>query len=214
MKKNVIFDLDGTLLNTLEDLADSCNETLRLMNFPPREISEVKNFVGNGIAKLMERALPPGEEKKSDEAASLMKKIYAENCMKKTKPYDGIRELLDELFLRKIKIAVVSNKPDLQVKHLTEFYFSGRILTENALGDADGRKRKPSPDSLLFVMKKFRAEKNETLYAGDSDVDVETAKNAGVDCASAVWGFRSEKFLLAHGAKIIVQNPLEILELL
>jgi phosphoglycolate phosphatase len=198
MKKNVIFDLDGTLLNTLEDLADSCNETLRLMNFPPREISEVKNFVGNGIAKLMERALPPGEEKKSDEAASLMKKIYAENCMKKTKPYDGIRELLDELFLRKIKIAVVSNKPDLQVKRLTEFYFSGRILTENALGDADGRKRKPSPDSLLF----------------DSDVDVETAKNAGVDCASAVWGFRSEKFLLAHGAKIIVQNPLEILELL
>ena len=215
MTKAVIFDLDGTLLNTLDDLADSCNETLHQMNFPLRSIDEVRQFVGNGIAKLMELAIPDGKENPEyEKSVLLMKKNYANNWQNKTRPYNGILDLISTLHRMKIKTGIVSNKPDAQVKELAAYYFSSNIKRETAVGDFEGRNRKPSPDSVLEVMRILEVKKDETIYVGDSDVDIETAKNAGIPCISVTWGFRDKNFLLNSGAKKLADKPEEILKYL
>lgn len=213
MNKAVIFDLDGTLLNTIDDLADSCNETLRQLHFPCRTADEVREFVGNGIARLMERAIPDGKNNpRFEESVLLMKECYARNCLNKTKPYNGIMELLTELQSQNIKTGVVSNKPDIQVKKLVEHFFSSVISRECAAGDSAETKRKPAPDSVLAVMRQLGVNRAETVYAGDSEVDIETACNAGIPCISVLWGFRSKDFLLSHNAKNIASVPRDILQ--
>lgn len=215
MTKAVIFDLDGTLLNTLDDLADSCNETLRQMNFPLRSIDEIRQFVGNGIAKLMELAIPDGKENPEyEKSVLLMKENYAKNWQNKTRPYDGILDLISTLHRMEIKTGIVSNKPDAQVKELAEYYFSFSIKRETAVGDIEGRNRKPAPDSVLEVMRILEVGKNETVYVGDSDVDIKTAKNAGIPCISVTWGFRDRNFLLNSGAQNLADKPEEILKYL
>jgi phosphoglycolate phosphatase len=215
MTKAVIFDLDGTLLNTLEDLADSCNKTLMQFGFEERSLDQVRLYVGNGIGKLMENALPSRATKEELEAAiKQMKFNYSLNWQNKTKPYDGIENLLKELSERKIKTAVVSNKPDPQVKELCNLYFSNYMTEETAVGEKEGIKRKPAPDSLFEVMRILEVSKEEVIYVGDSDVDIMTAKNAEVKCVSCSWGFRSENFLKENGASVIIKKPEELLQLL
>lgn len=215
MTKAVIFDLDGTLLNTLDDLADSCNETLRQMNFPLRSLDEVRRFVGNGIARLMELAIPGGKENPEyEKSVILMKKNYADNCQNKTCPYNGILNLIETLHSMGIKTGIVSNKPDAQVKELAQYYFSSAIKTETAVGDIEGRNRKPAPDSVLEVMRILGVSRGETVYVGDSDVDIKTAENAGMPCISVTWGFRDKKFLLDSGGKKFADKPDEILKYL
>ena len=210
----VIFDLDGTLLDTLEDLADSCNEALVHCGFPPRTIDEVRQCVGNGLGVLMERAVPQGRQNpRYDEAVQEMRSCYARNLHNKTKPYRGIPELLEALGKQGIRTGIVSNKPDAQVKELAGLYFSGTISRQAAAGEREqeGVRRKPFPDSVLAVMDVLGADKARTIYVGDSDVDIATAHNAALPCISVCWGFRSRTFLQQHGARQLADTPEELL---
>ncbi len=213
--KAVIFDLDGTLLDTIEDLADSCNKTLEQLGMPPRTLDEVRSFVGNGIARLMEQAVPKGKDNKDfEKSVELMKKNYGSNWHNKTKPYDGIMELIRSLKDHGIKIGINSNKPDQQVKELGNLFFSNVVGSETALGDKEGINRKPAPDLANELMKIFGVSKEETVYVGDSDVDIATARNAGIKCISVTWGFRSREFLEEHGAEFFADTPDEILDII
>ena len=212
MTRAVIFDLDGTLLDTLEDLADSCNAALRTYGFPERTLEEVRRFVGNGLTRLMELALPGGKGSAYfGECLDLLRKHYAANCQSKTKPYGGVLELLGALQQRGIASAVVSNKPDAQVKQLCRTYFAPFVDESCALGDAEGRRRKPAPDMVLQVMSVLGVQSDEAMYVGDSEVDLQTARNAGLLCVSATWGFRDEAFLLQHGATALAHTPEDVL---
>ena len=215
MIEAVIFDLDGTLLNTLEDLTDSCNAALKKFNFPERSIEEVRGFVGNGLEKLMERAIPLGKENPQfSECFAQLKSEYAKNWQNKTKAYDGVLDALNELNSRGIKTGIVSNKPDEQVKELASLYFSAYINPQTAVGERPGIKRKPAPDSLNEVIKILGVNKSAVVYAGDSDVDIETARAAGIRCISVSWGFRSKEFLQEHNATLIVSNTKELLDVI
>lgn len=212
----VIFDLDGTLLNTLEDLAQSCNQALSLYNYPPRTIDEVRGFVGNGLGVLMEKALPQGKSNPHyTEALESLRDFYAKNWKNTTRPYDGVLSLISTLNERGIKTGIVSNKPDAQVKELVALYFKGLIDLCAAVGEKerDGIRRKPAPDSVFSVMDVLGASAAHTVYVGDSDVDIITAKNAGIPCISVCWGFRSRDFLLDHGATVFAEKPHDILGL-
>ncbi len=211
--EGVVFDLDGTLLNTLDDIADSCNYALEQYGFPKRTIDEVRNFVGNGLGVLMEKAVPGGRQNPDYEAAlDAMHKIYAENCLVKTGPYDGILPMLEKISSSGIKCAIVSNKPDEQVKELSKIFFSKYIEVEVSVGEKEsaGIRRKPAPDSVLAILEKWKIQKDKVVYVGDSDVDILTAKNAGLECISASWGFRSRDFLIEHGAVCIADSPEEV----
>ena len=212
--KAVIFDLDGTLLNTLDDLADSCNEALETMHYPVRTVDEVRRFVGNGLGKLAERALPDGLNN-PDYTAFLrcLRSCYAKNWHNKTRPYDGVLEMLARLSEAGIRTGIVSNKPDAQVKELADLYFAKVIPAAAAIGEreSEGIRRKPAPDSTLAVMRGFGVSKENAVYVGDSDVDIETARNAGIPCISVCWGFRPRSFLCEHGATTLVEQPAEIL---
>lgn len=207
--KLAIFDLDGTILNTLADLADSTNYALQKNGLPGRSVEQVRLFVGNGIRKLIERAVPEG----SDEA--LIQRVhedftehYKVHCADKTRPYEGIMELLRALRAAGLKTAVVSNKADYGVQALCEDYFPG--LFDFAVGERTGIRRKPNPDSVLEVLKKLSATQAEAIYIGDSDVDIETAKNAGLACISVTWGFRDREFLQRHGAVTFAERPEDV----
>jgi phosphoglycolate phosphatase len=192
--KSVIFDLDGTLLNTLPDLMNSVNYVLKKNGQPERTYDEIRRFVGNGIRKLMERATP------DDISDELFEKEYKEfqdryqlHCMDETVPYDGITELLRYLNKNNIKTAIVSNKNDAAVQKLYQHYFSDKIDT--ARGIIEGMKTKPNPDVGMSAMREIGADKETTLYIGDSDVDAATAKNLGLDCILVSWGFKDRDFL-------------------
>ncbi|MBQ8525619.1 MAG: HAD family hydrolase [Clostridia bacterium] len=209
----VIFDLDGTILNTLDDLAASVNFALEKCGYPLRTTDEVRQFVGNGIGKLMERSAPEGTG--SEELAKyheIFTAHYKVHCADKTCPYDGIAELINKLRSLGCRTAVVSNKADYAVKSLCEDYFPGML--DMAVGERDGIRRKPCPDSVNEVMESIGADRANTLYVGDSDVDVETAKNAGVDCAAVTWGFRSREFLIEHGAETIAETVEELYKII
>ncbi len=209
MIKTVIFDLDGTLLNTLQDLAEATNFALAKFNYPPRTVDEVRTFVGNGVRKLIERAVPQGCEN-VDECLQIFKENYSKNMYNHTKPYDSIIEILKEMHNDNLKIAVVSNKFDAAVKELCEIYFKN--LVDIAIGQADDVPKKPAPDGVFKAMKYLGAVADSSIYVGDSDVDVQTAENAKLKCIGVTWGFRSKEYL--KGADFIVDNPREILKII
>ena len=205
----VIFDMDGTILDTLNDLASSVNYALEANGLPKRTREEVRRFVGNGAVKLIRRAVPEGTaDTLFDKVFALYTTYYDEHCADATKPYDGIPELLALLRSKGVKTAVVSNKPDEAVRVLADTYFPH--LFDAAVGTRTGIKTKPAPDSVFEIIKKIGAEKKDCVYVGDSEVDIETAKNAGIPCISVSWGFKGNEFLAEHGAQKIVDNAKEL----
>lgn len=213
MIKAVIFDLDGTLLDTLEDLADSVNAVLKAYDCPQRTIEEVRMFVGNGIRNLMKLAVKDGENHpKFEEIFEAFKKHYAQNSRNKTKPYDGILEILQILHKDGIKLAIVSNKADFAVKDLNEYYFGEYVMT--AIGEREGIRRKPSPDTVFEAMKELGVTTEETIFVGDSEVDADTAKNANLTCIGVLWGFREKQILKEHGIKYFAETPSDIINII
>lgn len=207
-----IFDLDGTILNTLEDLADSTNYALKTCGYPERTMDEVRQFVGNGIRKLMERAVPEGTPvEEIDRVHETFTAHYKVHCADKTRPYDGIMELLQNLKKDGCKLAVVSNKADYGVQELCKQYFDG--VFDFAVGEREGIRKKPAPDSVNEVLKTLECSRDRAVYIGDSDVDIQTAANAQMDHIIVEWGFRDVPFLIAKGAKVLVEKPEEILEI-
>ena len=195
----VVFDMDGTILNTLDDLADAVNVALRAYQMPERTIEEVRRFVGNGIRLLMERAVPDGADNPQfEEVFAKFKEYYGVHCNDKTRAYDGILPLFRELKETGYAMAIVSNKIDSAVKELSEIYFDG-LITE-AIGETEGVAKKPAPDMVEKALKELGKTKETAVYVGDSDVDLMTAKNSGLPCISVLWGFRDEAFLKEHGA--------------
>ena len=212
--KAAIFDMDGTLVNTLEDLADSVNEMLEHYNFPQRTLDEVRKFVGNGAKKLIERALPA--EKSSDENFVLEALKYYDGCysrhvLNKTKPYDGIMEFLTELDAKKIPLGICTNKQNFAAQIIAEKILSP-IKFAKVFGDEQGKPRKPNPTRALEIAKSFGVQPDEVAYFGDTAVDMNTAKNAGFFSVGVTWGFRPESELQESGANIIVHHPKEILQ--
>lgn len=214
-KKIVIFDLDGTLINTLEDLRDSTNYALCSLNYPKKTIDEVCQFVGNGVAKLIERAIPDGIENPNfEKCLAIFKNHYSKNMYNKTAPYNQIIEMLTTLKQKGYVTAVVSNKFDKAVKELCNKYFSGLIDFAAGENEACVIRKKPAPDTVLKVLEKFNLTNNEAVYIGDSDVDIMTAKNSKMPCISVTWGFRNREFLIKHGAEIIIDSPDEIINII
>ena len=212
MYEMIAFDLDGTLLDTLGDLTNAVNVTLQAHGYPIREKAEIRSFIGNGVVKLIERASGETGEKR-DTLVKYFQTYYREHCKEETKPYDGILPLLKILKERGLVATVVSNKPDLAVKLLAKEYFSDYIQT--AIGENEPTvRKKPAPDSLLAVMDSVGVTAERTLYVGDSEVDIQTANNAGVKCVSVCWGFKDESFLKENGATDLIFEPLQLLELL
>ena len=212
--KAVIFDMDGTVLNTIEDITDSVNVILRRYDLPVRTVDEVRHFVGNGARVLMNRAIPQGEE--HPEFERILKEYeayYQEHCNIKTGPYHHIPELLKELSDRGYKLAIVSNKPMGAVEELNKVYFGEYVSV--AIGVTKELRRKPYPDECLLAMEKLGVEKEDCIYVGDSDVDFKTAQNTGIGCISCLWGFRTKEELIQ--AKVtpnfFVNDPLEVLDL-
>ncbi|MBR1460794.1 HAD family hydrolase [bacterium] len=213
--KIVIFDLDGTLLNTLEDLTLSTNFALEQFGYSPKTVEEVKSFVGNGVGKLIERAIPKGNKNPNYETCLyLFKNHYAQNMYNKTKPYDGIIELLAYLKLKNIKTAVVSNKFDLAVKNLCKKYFSKLIDYAAGENEKEGIRKKPAPDMVEKVLKNFKLTTEDALYVGDSEVDIQTANNSFIQCVSVTWGFKDKDFLQKNGAEIIINTPDDLINYL
>lgn len=211
--KNIIWDMDGTLLYTIEDLAASANYALKKNGLKERTLEEITEFVGNGLGVLAEKAVPGGKEnKKFEDVLKDLREHYSKNYLVKTKPYDGIIKVLETLKNMGIKMAIVSNKPDTQLEELRQKFFADTI--DLSIGDKEGQRRKPYPDGVFLAMEKLGAKKENTVYVGDSEVDLLTAENSGLDCISAAWGFRSKDFLIEHGAKTIISNPEQILLLI
>ena len=208
---NFIFDLDGTLLNTLNDLAASTNYALRWAGMPEHSVDDVRRFVGNGVKKLMERAIPDGlDNPKFDETYATFRKHYLEHSLDTTKPYSGIPEVLAELKRRGKKLAIVSNKFYAATQELARHFFSETI--EVAIGERENIRKKPAPDTVLEAMRQLGVGKEGTVYIGDSDVDIDTARNVGVPCISVLWGFRDRDFLIEHGATHLISKPEELLK--
>lgn len=213
MYQNIIFDLDGTLLNTLEDLTDSVNYALKCNGFAQREQREIRRFVGNGIGKLIARAVPEGTETTEvEKVLADFREHYQKNCRNKTKPYAGILLLLIGLKEKGYRTAIVSNKNQTAVDELAKEVFLG--LVDVAIGEREGIPRKPAPDSTWEAMELLGANKNNTLYVGDSDVDRETAKNAGIACVSVTWGFRDEEELRLLKPEYMIRKAEELWEIL
>ena len=206
-----IFDLDGTLLDTLQDLATSVNYALRQHHMPEHSIDDVRRFVGNGVRRLMERAVPEGAANPAFEAAfATFREYYMEHSLDTTRPYDGIPELIHELKERGCRMAVVSNKMMAATQELVHHFFPE---IEVAIGEheAEGIRKKPAPDTVFAAMKQLG--QGSAVYVGDSDVDLATARNSGLPCISVLWGFRDRDFLLAHGATTFVVRPMDILDI-
>lgn len=214
-KDTVIFDLDGTLLNTLEDLKNSVNYAMRQCGYPEHTLEEIRTYVGNGILLLMQRSIPGGkEDPQFDKAFTLFKEHYGEHCNDTTKPYDEIMELLHTLQKNKIKMAIVSNKADFAVKELNEIYFKELIPVAIGEKESEGIRKKPAPDTVMEALKELGSTVENSVYIGDSEVDIQTARNSGMDEILCAWGFRGEEFLKQHGARNLIKSPQEILSLL
>lgn len=210
--KAVIFDLDGTLLDTLEDLKDSVNYALGNAGMPLRSLEEVRTFVGNGVRRLMELAVPSGEENPEfDKVFEDFKKHYALHCNDKTAPYPYIMELLSELKKRGYQMAVVSNKFYDAVQELRKLYFEEYI--EIAIGEKEGIRRKPAKDTVVEALRELGIDKEDAVYVGDSEVDIATAENTGMDCIAVAWGFRTREEQKKAGGKVFADTPLDILKL-
>ncbi len=207
-----IFDLDGTLLNTLEDLSLSLNFALKKYGLPQKDEKQVKFMVGSGVRRLVELAVE--DENKNpffQEVFSTFMTHYLEHSMDNTRPYPGIIQMLKGLKDRGKKMAIVSNKAHKATEALAKNFFSEYISV--AIGETPKIKRKPSPDTIFEAMRLLGAKKSSTIYVGDSDVDIMTAKNSGIESISVLWGFRDRDFLLSHGAKRLISSPKELLEI-
>ncbi|MBO4822274.1 MAG: HAD-IA family hydrolase [Prevotella sp.] len=204
-----IFDLDGTLLDTLGDLAASTNHALRVHHMPEHTIDDVRRFVGNGVRKLMERAVPGGVANPLfEQALATFREHYTQHSLDTTQPYPGIIDLLQRLKASSKMVAVVSNKFDAATKSLCQHFFGS--LVDVAIGESESVRKKPAPDTVMEALRLLEIEKEQAVYIGDSDVDIDTARNSGIPCISVTWGFRDRNFLLDHGATILVENPEEI----
>lgn len=256
MYKLAIFDMDGTILDTLGDLTDATNFVLKKYGFPPKTINEIRIFVGNGIEVLLKRALdltddtPPllatKEQEKAihrdvmdrlyklkttmlealelkdkaeqlidnnfDEVIADFKEYYGKNCANKTKKYPGITELLKKLHENNIKTAVISNKPDSLVKELCQIYFPN--LFDYPVGNTDGTPTKPDPTAINNLLKDIGLKKCDAVFIGDSDVDIETGRNAKLDTIGVSWGFKGKEFLIGYGTKCIVDNTDELFDMI
>ncbi len=213
MINTIIFDLDGTLLNTLEGLKNSTNFALKKFNCPEITLEQTRSFVGNGVRKLIERAIPNGEKNPDfEKCLNTFKEHYSKTMYQKTVAYDGIEDMLTELKKRGIKTGVVSNKFDTAVKELCKNYFDGLIIV--AIGESPNVRKKPAPDSVLKAMEILGAKPENTLYVGDSDVDIQTAKNSNLKSVGVTWGFRDRELLEEEGADFIINTPCELLELI
>ena len=204
-----VFDLDGTLLDTLDDLTASVNFALSEAKLPERSKDEIQSFVGNGIRRLIDLSLPKGTEKDTaDRVFSLFKSHYALHSNDNTRPYEGILPMLQKLKEAGIRLALVSNKADFAVKSLAEKYFGG--LLDIAVGEKEGIPRKPDPASVNEVLDALSVKTEDAVYIGDSDVDILTAKNAGIDCICVAWGFRDKEFLIENGGIVFADNASEL----
>jgi len=206
-----IFDLDGTLLDTLKDLTDSTNYALRHSGMPEHTIDEIRDFVGNGVKKLIERAVPDGlNNPKFEETYEHFREHYLTNSLHTTQPYPGIMDMLHTLSTHGKKMAIVSNKFYTATEELCRHFFGDYIHV--AIGEREDIRRKPAPDTVLEAMRQLKADISTTVYIGDSDVDLATARNSGIPCISVLWGFRSREFLAEHGATTFVDAPSQIID--
>lgn len=203
-----IFDLDGTLLDTIQDLATSVNYALCQCRMPERTLDEVRRFVGNGVRLLMIRAVPGGEDNpRFQEAFDIFRSHYLEHSLDTTAPYPGIMEMLQRLKANGKRMAVVSNKFDTATKELIRHFFGNLIEVAIGENEAAGVRKKPAPDTVNEALRQLGVGKEDAVYVGDSDVDIQTARNSGLPCISVLWGFRDREFLLENGATTFVQSP-------
>ncbi len=209
----VIFDLDGTLTDTLEDLKNSVNHAMREFGFPERTLEEVRSFVGNGVKRLIYLSVPEGtSEKTADECLAVFKEYYKRNSLVQTKPYDGIIPMLKELKKQGVKTAVVTNKMHEAAAEIVRIFFSG--LIDLTVGQIDGVAQKPQPDGIYFALRELGASNKKAVYVGDSEVDCLTAKNAKIPCIGVSWGFRDKSVLAESGADCIIDKPQEIFKII
>ena len=218
MKKQysaILFDLDGTLLDTLDDLFDAVNFVLKSHGLPLRTREDVQGFIGNGIVKLMERSVGAGARSRENfpQLVEDFKSYYGEHCQDKTKPYDGVMEMLARLQKNGQRVGVVSNTAHFAVEKLCKFYFGDLVDVAIGENEADGVKKKPAPDTLFEAMRRLGVRKEDSVYVGDSEVDIQTADNACVPCVSVSWGMKDSAFLAENGARVIVDS-VQALELL
>jgi phosphoglycolate phosphatase len=212
--KAVIFDLDGTLLNTIDDIADAVNQALSDLGCPTHDVEIYRIIVGAGVENLVWRILPEGRRDEQTQKRCLegVREYYKKFGLRKTRPYDGIKDLLDKLANRGVKLAVLSNKPHentvIQVAH-----YLGDHVFDEVHGAKPNVPNKPDPTSALGIAKRFKVDPAECIFVGDSDIDMQTAKNAGMYPVGVLWGFRSHEELLAHGAKRLIENPLQLTDL-
>lgn len=210
--ESYIFDLDGTLLNTLGDLAASCNYALRSCGMPEHSVDDVRRFVGNGVRQLMTRAMPDGERNpRFGEAYEIFRNHYMHHNLDTTAPYSGIMEMIDSLNANGRHIAVVSNKFYEATRALVRHFFGDEIKV--AIGERPDIRKKPAPDTVNEALRQLNVSRSTAVYIGDSDVDIDTARNSHMPCISVLWGFRDKDFLLEHGATTLVGTPAEILEI-
>lgn len=214
MKKLIIFDLDGTLVNSIYDLADAVNDSLIELGYPTHELDKFYHFVGNGTVKLSERALP--EEHRSKAEIQRLHKLFSEKyqkcCLNKTLPYDGIKQALKSLKSLGLKCAVASNKPDNFVKYIVDNLFEVNTF-DIISGKREGIPPKPDPQIIAEILRQLKIDRQDTVFAGDSDVDVITAHNANIPCIGCVWGFRGQQELIKAGADYLAATPLNISEI-
>lgn len=212
MYKLCAFDLDGTLVNTVADIAAATNYALAQLGFPAHDTEACYHFVGNGMTKLCERALPEGHKERTDELVALYNERYLEHCCELSSPYEGLPEALRELSAAGMSLAVVTNKPQAQTDRVIAHYYAD-IPFVTVLGASDRYPRKPAPDMLLAVTSRYGFLEGETLYIGDSDVDVKFAHAAQIPCAGVSWGFRGSAELESAGAEFIVTEASQIVDI-
>ena len=211
MKQAIIFDLDGTLLNTLDDLYSSVNHALTRFNLPVRSKWEVRSYLGNGVRRLVEHALPKGcDAELTEKVFNEFREYYLEHSLDRTQPYEGIIPMLKQCKELGLKTAIVSNKLDMAVQDLHQRFFSDCI--DVAIGETPDVKRKPAPDMVMKAIEQLGCKHEEAIYVGDSEVDLATAQNASLPCIAVSWGFRDKDFLIEQGAKTIIDNPKQLID--
>ena len=209
----IVFDMDGTVLNTLEDLTVSMNYVLDRFNMPGHRLEEYRLFFGNGVKEALRLSLPEGASADIiDEMMVVFKEHYDAHCMDRTRPYDGIVDVMRQLKEKGYRLAIVSNKIDSAVKELNDRFFADYVDT--ALGEKTGINRKPAPDMVYAALKEMGSTKEESIYIGDSEVDLMTARNSELPCISVLWGFRDKKYLIEQGADCFADRPEDIIRIL
>ena len=209
----IIFDMDGTVLNTLDDLTDAVNHVFSQFDLPARSPEDYRKFFGNGIGYAMKCAAPEGTpDSLFDEMIPVFREYYDKHCLDKTRPYDGILELMSTLKEKGYKMAIVSNKIDSAVKELNDRFFSEYVAV--AIGEKPGIKRKPAADTVLAALDELGASRSEAVYIGDSEVDLQAARNSGLSCISVLWGFRDKNLLIENGATVFAKTPEDVLAIL